>query len=316
MTVRGFRFSVSLLALLGASAMSFGSLASMAHAQQAAAPAAAQSTENKVLARVDGAEITEQDLALASEELSERLPAMADAQKRDYLIGYLIDIHLGAKAAEQAQLAETDDFKRRLAYSRDKVLVDEYLASVAQKAATEEEARKLYDETIKSLPPEEEVHARHILVTDENEAKAVIARLEKGEDFAKLAAELSKDPGSAKEGGDLGYFTRDRMVPEFSETAFKLEKGKVSAPIKTQFGWHVLKVEDKRAKAVPTFEEVREQIDTFIVQKAQQDAILALREKAKIERLDKPATPPAPAEGAAPAPAPANDGKAGATDKK
>ncbi|MGV6872915.1 peptidylprolyl isomerase [Pseudochelatococcus sp. B33] len=292
MTARRSRLS----ALLALSALPLVALAHGAYAQQApaatqAAPENANGSANddRVLARVNGTPITERDLELALEELSDRLPALPEAQKRDYVIGYLIDIRLGAAAAEAAKLADTPEFARRLAYARDKVLVDQYLAKAASDASTEAEARKLYDETVKSLQPEDEVRARHILVPDEQTAKNIVARLEKGEDFTALATELSKDPGSAREGGDLGYFTRERMVPEFAEAAFKLEPGKVSSPVKSQFGWHVIKVEDKRQKPVPTFEEIQDQIKTFIVQKAQQEAVLKLREQAKIERLDKPA---------------------------
>ena len=123
----------------------------------------------------------------------------------------------------------------------------------------------------------------------------MVDRLKKGEDFAKVAADVSKDPGSGKEGGDLGWFTKDRMVPEFAEAAFKLKKGEVSAPVKSQFGWHVIKLEDKRTKPLPDYAAVKPQIEQYLERKAQQDAVLALREKAKVERLDKPAAPAAPA---------------------
>ena len=124
-------------------------------------------------------------------------------------------------------------------------------------------------------------------------------RLKKGEDFAKVATDVSKDPGSGKEGGDLGWFTKDRMVPEFAEAAFKLKKGEVSAPVKSQFGWHVIKLEDKRTKPLPDYAAVKPQIEQYLERKAQQDAVLALREKAKVERLDKPAAPATPAPDAA-----------------
>ncbi|MFC0218595.1 peptidyl-prolyl cis-trans isomerase C [Pseudochelatococcus lubricantis] len=310
MIARRFR----LPALLAASLVAYSGVA-VAQQPAASSPASAETQAgDKVLARVNGATITERDLALAAEELSDRLPAMPEAQRRDYLVGYLIDIRLGSAAAQAEKLDESAGFAGRLAYARDKVLVDEYLAKVARDAATDEAGRKLYEETIKNLTPEDEVRARHILVPDEAAAKAVAERLKKGEDFAALATELSKDPGSAKEGGDLGYFTRDRMVPEFSEIAFKLDPGKVSDPVKSQFGWHVIKVEDRRQKPVPTYEEVKDQIETFIVQRAQQEAVLALREKAKIERLDKPAgaekgDAPASGNGAADAAKPAAPAK-------
>lgn len=263
-----------------------------------ASPVYAQA--DKVVAKVDGIAITEREVALATEDLGERLAQMPDERKRDEVINYLVDLKLGAKAAAAAKVAEGPDFAARLAYFREKVLLDQYLTAEGRKAATPEAAQKLYDETTKAMTPEEEVNARHILVEEEAQAKAVAERLKKGEDFAKVAAELSKDPGSGKEGGSLGWFTKDRMVPEFAEAAFKLEKGQVSDPVKSQFGWHVIKLEDKRTKPLPEFAAVKPQIDQYLERKAQQDIILALREKAKIERLDKPAEAPA-AKPAAPA---------------
>lgn len=253
----------------------------------AAAPAFAQA--DKIVARVNGITITERDVALATEDLGDRLAQVPDERKRDEVVSYLVDLKLGAKAATDAKIADAPGFAARLAYNRDKVLLDEYLQSEAKKAVTPEAARKLFDDTVKSLTPEEEVNARHILVEEEALAKTVTERLKKGEDFAKVAAELSKDPGSGKEGGSLGWFSKERMVPEFAEAAFKLQKGEISEPVKSQFGWHVIKLEDRRAKPAPDFASVKPQIDQYLERKAQQDVILALRDKAKVERLDQPA---------------------------
>jgi peptidyl-prolyl cis-trans isomerase C len=162
------------------------------------------------------------------------------------------------------------------------------------------------------------VHARHILIRAapgddkaskeaEDKIKAIIVRLNKGEDFAKVAGEVTEDPSGKANGGDLGYFTKDQMVPEFSEVAFKLDKGKISGPVKTQFGWHVIKVEDKRTKAPPKFDEVKAQVEQYVTRKAQADMVTALRANAKIEKMyktDTPAAPGAPGAPAAPAPAP------------
>lgn len=263
----------------------------LAAAPMAALPALAQA--DKVVATVNGIAITERDLTLASEDLAERLAQLPEERKRDELVNYMVDLKLGAKAALDAKIADGPDFAARLAYYREKVLLDEYLTRESKKAATPEAAQKLFDDTLKAMKPEEEVHARHILVEDEAKAKAAVERVKKGEDFAKVAAELSKDPGSGKEGGDLGWFSKERMVPEFAEAAFKLEKGQISAPVKSQFGWHVIKLEDKRTKPLPKFDEVKPQIEQYLERKAQQDIVLALREKAKIERLDKPAAAPA-----------------------
>jgi peptidyl-prolyl cis-trans isomerase C len=202
------------------------------------------------------------------------------------LTGYLIDLKLGAKAAEAAKVGDSADFARKLAYNRDKALLDQYLEQEAQKAITPEAARKLYDETAKSVTPEQEVRARHILVESEDEAKQAQARVKGGEDFAKVAGDLSKDPGSKTDGGDLGFFTKDRMVEPFAEAAFKMEPGQISDPVKSQFGWHVIKVEEKRTKPVPSFEEMKDQVNAYLERKAQQDLIMGLRKDAKIERID------------------------------
>jgi peptidyl-prolyl cis-trans isomerase C len=240
----------------------------------------------KVVARVNGIEITEGDLAIAAEDSALQMPNVPDEQKRELLTGYLIDLKLGAKAAEAAKVGSGAEFARKLAYNRDKTLLDEYLEQESKKAVTPEATRKLYDETVKSVPAEQEVRARHILVENEDEAKTIATRVKGGEDFAKVAGEVSKDPGSKTDGGDLGFFTKDRMVEPFAEAAFKMEAGQISDPVKSQFGWHVIKVEEKRNKPAPTFEETKDQVETYLARKAQQDLILGLRKNAKVERLD------------------------------
>ena len=248
-----------------------------------------------VVAKVNGAAITAGDLAIASEDPALSLPGVDDAQKKTLLVDYMIDLKVGSQAAEAAKIGDSPDFQRKLAYFKDKLLLDEYLEREAKKAATPEAAKALYDQTVKAMKPEEEVHARHILVESEDEAKKIAARIKAGEDFAKVAGEVSKDPGSKTEGGDLGWFTKERMVAPFAEAAFKMNPGQVSDPIKTQFGWHVIKLEEKRTKPVPTFAEMKEQVDQYITRKSQQDLILKLREGAKIERTAAaPAVAPAP----------------------
>ncbi|GJD93797.1 peptidylprolyl isomerase [Methylobacterium iners] len=239
-----------------------------------------------VVAKVNGAPITAGDLAVAGDDPALSLPGVDEVQKKGLLVDYMIDLRVGAQAAEAAKIGENPDFRRKLAYFKDKLLLDEYLEREAKKAATPEAAKALYDQTVTAMKPEEEVHARHILVEDEAEAKKIAARIKGGEDFAKVAAEVSKDPGSKTEGGDLGWFTKERMVAPFAEAAFKLNAGQVSDPIKTQFGWHVIRVEEKRTKPVPTFAEMKDQVDQYLTRKAQQDLILKLREGAKVERTD------------------------------
>jgi peptidyl-prolyl cis-trans isomerase C len=249
-----------------------------------------------VIAKVNGAEIRQSDLAIAEEDIGGNLPpnATGDA-KREYLITYLTDMILIAQDAEVQGMSANDEFKRRFQMMRSKVLMELLLRQMAQKAVTEEEMQKVYDEAVKQMSAEEEVHARHILVEKEDDAKALMAELKGGADFAELAKKKSIEPGAKDSGGDLGYFTRDQMVPEFAEAAFKLEKGKISDPVKSQFGWHIIKSEDKRKKPIPAYEQVKDQLRTFVVRKAQSDLVSKLRASAKIERTNPPPAPPAPA---------------------
>jgi peptidyl-prolyl cis-trans isomerase C len=250
--------------------------------------APASSTSDPVIARVNGVDIKQSDLALAEEDVGADMQAASPEAKREHLISYLADIIMVTQAADKKNLADSPDFKRRLAFLRSKLLMGYELQQEAKTALTDEALKQTYDEAVKSMSGQEEVRARHILVEGEDEAKAILEQLKGGADFAKLAKEKSKDPGAA-EGGDLGYFTKDQMVPEFADVAFKMYPGQLSNPVKTQFGWHVIKVEDKRIKQPPEFEKVKDQIEAYLARKAQSDFITKLRQSAKIERLDKAA---------------------------
>ena len=271
----------------------FGALA-LAAVLIAPADAPRAQDSDTVIARVNGVEIRQSDLANAEDEIGGNMPQMGPDQKRDYLITYLGDVILLSQAAQQQKLGDRDDVKHRIEFERNKVLMEALLQDAGKAATTDEAMHKVYDEAVKQMGGEQEVHARHILVPTEDEAKAIEAELKKGADFATLAKQKSKDPGAA-EGGDLGYFTKDQMVPEFAEVAFKLDKGQISDPVKTQFGWHIIKVEDKRTKPTPTFDDVKSQIENYVAHRAQAELVQKLRTAANIERLDKPAATPDPA---------------------
>ena len=241
---------------------------------------------NPVLAKVNGAEIRQSDLALAEEELGPSLAQMDPATKKENVLAFLIDMKIVSKAAEDKKVENNEDFKKRLAFTRNRLLMDSLLATEGKAATTDEAMKKVYEDASKQITGEQEVHARHILVETEDEAKAVAEELKKGADFAELAKKKSKDPG-ASDGGDLGFFTKEQMVPEFSAVAFTLEPGKVSDPVKSQFGWHIIKVEEKRSRQAPAFEQVKAQIETYVIRKAQADYVAKLRETAKVERMDK-----------------------------
>ncbi len=252
----------------------------------ASLPARAEET-NPVLAKVNGSEIRQSDLTLAEEELGPSLAQMDPATKKENVLAFLIDMKIVAKAAEAKKIEDRDDFKARLAFTRNRLLMDNLLAVEGKAATTDEAMKKVYADAAKQIEGEQEVHARHILVETEDEAKAIEDELKKGADFAELAKKKSKDPG-ASDGGDLGFFTKDQMVPEFSAVAFALEPGKISDPVKTQFGWHIIKVEEKRNRKAPDFEQVKGQIEAYVTRKAQAEYVAKLRETAKVERMDQP----------------------------
>jgi len=280
-TKTGIRLGLASAALTGALAM----------ALMAGLPARAEDA-NPVLAKVNGSEIRQSDVTLAEEELGPSLAQMDPATKKDNVLSFLIDMKIVSKAAEDKKIENNEDFKKRLAFTRSRLLMDSLLATEGKAATTDDAMKKVYEDAAKQISGEQEVHARHILVETEDEAKAVEDELKKGADFAELAKKKSKDPG-ASDGGDLGFFTKDQMVPEFSAVAFTLEPGKISDPVKSQFGWHVIKVEEKRSRKAPDFDQVKGQIETYVTRKAQADYVAKLREAAKVERMDQAAADPA-----------------------
>lgn len=267
MTSLGTRIG-GLIAILALTALPFG----MASAQS-----------DPVIAKVNGTDVKQSDLNTAEEELAGQLPPMAPDAKLDYLVTYVADMLLVAKAAEDRKLAETDDFRRKLANARSKLLMEALLQAEAKAAVTDEAMKKVYDEAIKQMADEEEVSARHILVETEDEAKNILADLKKGGDFLAIAKEKSKDPGSKENGGDLGFFGKEQMVPEFAEAAFKLNKGQLSDPVKSQFGWHVIRVDDIRDAEIPKLEELKPQIAQQLAQQKMQKYQQELRDKAKVQ---------------------------------
>ncbi|MGA7973274.1 MAG: peptidylprolyl isomerase [Pseudolabrys sp.] len=280
--------------LLAASLALLMAAAGPLHAQDTKAPA-----KDPVIAKVNGTEIHQSDIDIAEQEAG-KLPPMSATAKKDYLVQFMSDVILGAQAAEAKKIDQTEDFKRKLAFDRQKLLMADLMANVAKDAVTDEALHKTYDDAVKSMGKEEEVHARHILIRakpgDKKASEAakkkiedIIAKLKNGADFAKLAKEDTEDPSGKANGGDLGYFTKKQMVPEFAKVAFSLKKGEISGPVHTQFGWHVIKVEDKRTKPPPKFEDVKDQLVNYLQRKAQAEMIQKLRASAKIEKFYKTA---------------------------
>ena len=265
-------------------------------------PAAA---DDPIVARVNGVEIKESDFEFAASDLGVRLTNFSAEDRRKVLLQYLIDSALMADAGTTDGVDKAGDFPDRVKYHERRALRDAYFDVKIYDAVTEADAKKVYEEKIGQAKPEQEIHARHILVESKAEAEEVAERLKKGEDFATLANEKSKDPGT--EGGDLGFFTRGRMVKPFEEAAFALDVGEVSEPVETPFGWHIIKVEEKRDQPLPAFDQVKEIIIAQLLQKKAQDVVTDLRKAAKIEVVDpelkKALDTPAPKGDAPPLPA-------------
>lgn len=242
--------------------------------------------EDKVVATINGMPVTDADLAIADSEIGADMGTMPALQKRMSLLEFLIDNQLFAEAADTEKLGQGPEFETRLKYLKRRALRELYFEKVIKASVSDADARKVYDDQVKLIKPEEEVSARHILVESEDKAKELKEKIKGGGDFAALAKENSKDTGSKEDGGNLGYFGHGQMVPQFEEVVFKLAKGDVSDPVKTQFGWHLIKIEDKRMKAPPAFDIVKDRIiQSQLLQKAQQSAV-ALRAKSKIEFVD------------------------------
>ena len=289
---RGTRASVIAVTVALASPSAFAQKPAPAPAMPpAATPDAPPPAPETVLATVNGQKITQLDVTLAAEDLGPQLQQQLKGKARDaYVLDYLVDSTLVAQKAKADGAEKTPDFAAKMEYAKDKVLMEAMLTGIAKSVTDDATLHKIYDQAAAAQKPEPEIHARHVLVATEADAQTVLKRLKAGEDFAKVAKEMSKDPGS--EGGDLGWFTRERMVPAFADAAFKLQDGQISEPVKTQFGWHVIQVDGHRTKSFPPFDQVKDQIVRYAVQKAQSDLILQLRNGAKIERTA--AAPPAP----------------------
>ncbi len=264
--------------------------------------------QDKVVAKVNGKNLTENDLKYAEAEIGADIGNLPEATRRRVLIEYLIENQLFADAAESQKLATGAAFDERLQYWRRRALRETYFDTSVKSSISEADARKLYDEQVTQLAktkPEEEIKASHILVKEEANAKLIAAKISAGDDkaFAEAAKANSLDPGSKDDGGSLGYFGRGQMVPQFEEAAFKLKKGEISAPIETQFGWHIIKVEDRREKPapkIPEFAAVKDRIIASLMHKKAQETLDGLRAKAQLEYVDPEVKKQVEAEKAAP----------------
>ena len=265
-----------------------------------------------MVATVNGQPIYLSELEIAQQALPPQYRTMPLASVFPALLDRIADSKLVVGDAKKNKIETDATFKQRMAFVEDQVIQDYWLQREIAKRITADKLQQRYQEKLKSMPPEEEVHARHILVATEAEAKDLLAELKKGTPIEKLAKDKSTDKASGAEGGDLGWFKRTDMVKEFSDAAFALKKGELSeSPVKTQFGYHVIKVEDRRQAPPPTFEEMAEQIREDLARETVTAFIDQLRAGAKIEKFNidgskpdpaaaKPAAPAAPAPAAPP----------------
>ncbi|MGD1934933.1 MAG: peptidylprolyl isomerase [Candidatus Phaeomarinobacter sp.] len=252
-----------------------------AHATAQESAPAAEQAEDAVIATVNGAEVRYSDIVLAERDLGAQLSGVPEDVKFEYLANLMVDRKALAAAARAEGFEDDPEVRRQLAYYTEKVLGDVYLNRSLLDAVSDEEAKAFYDKQVSEVDIQEEISARHILVETEAEAQAVIERINAGEDFIELAKEVSTGP-SGKDGGDLGYFVKDRMVPEFSEAAFALEPGAVSAPVKSDFGWHIIKVEDRRQQQLVAFDDVKEGIKVQLRDEKAAPFIDSVRNKADV----------------------------------
>jgi len=292
-TTKRLTGALSVLALSLASyavaAPAFAQDAAPAATEAPAADAAAEApavTPETVVATVGGQAITEADLAFAAEDLSQELSQMAPEERRAFLLRVLIDMKVMSGAAKEAGMDATPLFKQRLQYLEERALRRAYFAEAIAASITEEAVRAKYDEFVAAFVPSEEIRASHILVETKEEADAIKAELDGGADFATLAKEKSIDPGAAS-GGDLGFFGKGMMVAPFEEAAFAMtEIGQISEPVQSQFGFHIIKLEEKRESIPPTIEQVGAQLQQQLLMSTFDEAVAKLMDGVTIDIPD------------------------------
>lgn len=247
--------------------------------------------DDPVIAVVEGKEILKSDLMDAFQRLPKEIQGYSLEAIYQPLVESLVDTRLAAAEARRLGIGGDAGVKRRVAWAEDLVLEREVISRQIADGITDQALESQYQELKAKSGNEEEIKARHILLENEAAAREVIAELAKGSDFAELATRKSKDPMAAN-GGDLGYFGRGDVVPEFAEAAFALEKGAISkTPVKPQFGWHVIKVEDRRKAEPPAFAEAKPALRAELSRRIGTEFSQKLRARADIRRFNLDGTP-------------------------
>ncbi|MGH6938988.1 peptidylprolyl isomerase [Hypericibacter sp.] len=273
----------------------------------AAAPAAPAADADPVVAIVNGTPLHRSDVVASARGLPEQYQQQIDLIF-PALVERLVGLELLAQAGRDANLANDPEVQKMMKVYEGQAIRQVYMTNLIHDGVTDEEVKKRYDAYVAANPPKTEIHARHILLKTKEEAVAVIAELDKGANFAELAKTKSTDP-AASNGGDLGYFLPEEMVKPFADAALALEKGKYTeTPVQTEFGWHVIFLEDKRERKPPTLDEMKQELQSQIAEEIVGKKVEALRATAKVELFNpdgtpRPDTPPAPADGGAAAPA-------------
>ena len=271
-----------------------------------AAPVAARTptAENPKVAEFGGEFVLKSDVDALYANIKSRMGDKGPSEDQIFwmLVDQIVASRLVIQAATADKLIDTPEVKNSLKMATDQILQEAYIHKALIGSDSDEALKPAYDKLVEGMKGQEEVKASHILVADEAKARDLIAQLAKGAKFEELAKANSTDPGSKDNGGDLGYFTKETMVPEFATAAFAGTKGQVVAtPVKTQFGWHVIKVEDRRARTAPAFADVKPQLAQEAQQAKVQQIIESLRAKANVQRFTGAGIPALPAETTTPA---------------
>ncbi len=257
-----------------------------------ALPAIAADSSDPVVARVNGEEIHRSDvmrqLQMAGPQLQQLPPQMIYPQ----ILQKMIATKVVAQKGYADKMDKDKEVQERVKDLEAQVVAEAYIHKLVEPKISEDKIKERYEKLVSKYKPQDEVRARHILVKTQQEADEIIKKLKSGADFAKLAEEKSKDTGSAKQGGDLGYFPHDSMVKPFADAAFRMKTGEISdKAVKTEFGYHIIKVEDKRKSSPPPIAEVRGQISNQLGQELTNDEVKALEAKAKIEKFNLDGSP-------------------------
>lgn len=280
-------FFLKSLVLFGA----FHLLLAISSSKAETKPKPLEKMETKIVATVDGKPIFLSEIIGMAQRLPEQYRKMSLEAVYPSLLTRAIDSKLVTLEGRRAGFSKDPDVKKRLLDVEDQIISEIFLTKTIGSQVTEKALQKIYSDTKSEMASGDQIKARHILLDSEEKAMEIIKKLQAGGEFAKLASEYSTGP-SAASGGDLGWFGEGQMVPEFSKAAFALNPGDiVTKPVKTQFGWHIILVEDRKVSAPPSFDEAKEQLASTMSQKLLKELIETLRTKAKIVRFQADGTP-------------------------